>query len=391
MDALNDDCHLLIIRHLNIIDQFSLFEATKEEPTCRLSSNVRYTWQHQQSFTLDFSHFLSFEEKPGLLDDFLSIISPTVKELDLHFVTLDYLKRWRPYKFPQVLSLKYTLNDDDAESNGNLVILLIAELFPRLTNLKAYGVFDCIHLDSLMYLRKLDMSECWSLTHRYECEQMGELKMLEELIIPNQGFEMGLCESIMRLPKLQTLTYNMNCDQIGFVSGMRAKDIERITFNDSIWEFRLPALQSLINLRQLSLLEDDGFTSNQLQELIAALPRLERLDLINFQLWRFEIDLWETVACCPSLKILNISSMQLYADFFYINRRPMEKVLDMRSTPLTLHCHDTGENEHLIRLYFKHPKLKVLFEPLNIHYIDCNSVEIHFLPFVMSTNEEKAI
>lgn len=405
MEELNDDCQLRIISYLNIIDQLCLFEATNEVTTSRLNSNVIYIWQHQQRFTLDSTHFLCFNQKPALMNNFLSIISPTVQELDLHYITLDYLKRLTPYKFEQVISLEYTINDDHAESDGNLVILLIAELFPGLTSVKPYGIFDCIHLNSLKYLRNLDMSECWCLTHRFECEKMGELKSLEELVLPNQGFETSLYERTMLLPKLRKLTYNMNCEQIEFVTGMRAKDIERITFNDCIWEFKLPALQSFINLRQLTLLEDDGFTNNKLQELITALTRLERLDLIKFQLWRSEIDLWETVACCPSLKILNISGMQLYSDFFNSNRRLMEKILDKRSMPLTLHCHDTGEYEDLVSretlflltvnnnfvylqicLYFRHPKLKITFEPLNINYIDEGVVEIHFLPFEVDSS-----
>jgi len=254
-----------------------------------------------------------------------------------------------------------------------------------------------------MCLRKLDLSECWSISGIHDDEngfakEIAELKMLEELIIENHIFDEGFYSMLMSLPKFRKLTYHMGCKQDGF-SGTRILDIDKITFNDSIWSINLPILQSIKSLRQLTLLGADGFTNKKLQELVMALPRLERLDLIDFSLSRSEIELWKTVDCCPSLKILNISSTRLDADFFDISRRPMENALNKRATPLTLHCHDIGKYEHLvsrnkllfflgnnilvslqIRSYFTHPKLNVSFEPLKINYIDSNCVQLKFLP-----------
>lgn len=383
MDTLNDDCQLLIIEYLNLEDQLALYAATKEEPTNRWISNVRYYWQHQESFSLDSDHFQLFTEKPELLDDFLSCVSSTVQQLDLQLVTLDKLKGWRHYSFSKMRSLEYSMDDDDAECNGDL-FKLTSELFPELTHFKPYGVFNCVHFKNWMCLRKLDLSECWSISGIHDEEngfakEIAELKMLEELIIENHIFEEGFYSMLMSLPKFRKLTYHMGCKHDGF-SGTRILDIDKITFNDSIWSINLHTLQSIKNLRQLTLLGADGFTNKKLQELVMALPRLERLDLIDFSLSRSEIELWKTVDCCPFLKILNISSTRLDVDYFDISRRPMENVLNKRSTPLTLHCHDIGKCEHLIRSYFRHPKLKVSFEPLKINYIDSNCVQLNFLP-----------
>lgn len=60
MDTLDNDCQLLIIKYLDLRDQLSLFEVTKEEPTSRVRSNLYYVWQHQLNFYLDETHFEVF-------------------------------------------------------------------------------------------------------------------------------------------------------------------------------------------------------------------------------------------------------------------------------------------------------------------------------------------
>ncbi|KAM8716043.1 hypothetical protein ACLKA7_002998 [Drosophila subpalustris] len=295
-------------------------------------------------------------------------ISPTVQQLDQRSITLDNLSCLMPYTFPKMMSVKYTLERNEAQCNGIRFIELVAELFPGLESNEPYGVIDCVHLKNFTRLRKLDLRHSWiRWSYReYNSEIIGDLKSLEELIIPEQK------------------TNNVHVIDVG--PGTHLTNTIQV-----ISQAKLPALQSLISLRQLTLLEDDGFTSEALQELITALPQLERLDLVNCQFWKVETELWETVACCPSLKILNISSMPLYADFFHTrSRRPMERVLEIRSTPLTLHCPDTGEYEHLINFYFKHRNLKLSFEPLKINYVPCNSVEMNLLPFGTSTYTEEA-
>jgi len=342
MDTLNDDCQLIIIKYLSLVDQLKLYEATKE-PKNRLSSNVCYTWQHQIRFSLDAEFFKHFDEKPELLYDFLSSMSPTLEQLDLQFVTLNNLKLLTPYNYPKMRSLKYTVDDDDM-CNDYAFQILIVELFPELTELTMHGDINFNYLKNLTHLRKLDISDC-SISSLISIPVITELEMLEELNISYQL--LNEVSTLMCLPKLRIITSQFGCKH-DVLSEMRVKDIHKIIFNDSIWEFSLPALQTLTNLRQLTLLEDDGFTSEQLQELITGLPQLERLDLINFTLWGSEIELWQTVASCPPLRILNISRMQLYADFFEIGRRHMEKVLDNRSTFLSLHCYDTGPHENLV-------------------------------------------
>ncbi|KAL7741747.1 hypothetical protein ACLKA6_000358 [Drosophila palustris] len=385
-----------------------------------------------------------------------------------------------------MMSVKYTLERNEAQCNGKRFIELVSELFPGLESIEPYGVIDCVHLKNFTRLRKLDLRHSWiRWSYReYNSEKIGDLKSLEELIIPDgwrfvetlldKGIEeLTFCESfgsvtiqtykrltnlrkltiineikypgeylheiISTLPRLEHLDvvdspifpseidlwnvvaccpslkilnisstdlggdfFNISSSSMKKVLDKRSTPLTLLCHDtdnaDQIClDFKHPNLNVLFeriekyHIDWKALDEDDGFTSEALQELITALPQLERLDLVNFQFWKLETELWETVACCPSLKILNISSMPLYADFFHTrSRRPMERVLEMRSTPLTLHCPDTGEYEHLIHFYFKHRNLKLSFETLKINYIPCNSVEMHFLPFGTSTNSEEA-
>jgi len=260
---------------------------------------------------------------------------------------LDNLKRLTPYKFTKIRSLAYTLDD---KCNGDEFIILMAKLFSGLNNISPYGAFHFAHLTSWPYLRKLDLTSCCSPTFRFECKEISKLKMLEELILPNESIKQSDLENIMHLPKLQTLIFNMDSEQFDdFLCEMRSRIVENITFQDSIWEFHTSNLKlDLISLRQLTIVDDKNYAVEELHSLIKALPQLERLDLIQSPIFTSEIELWKAVVCCPTLNVINISSVQLYADFFDNSRSPMERVLNKRTTPLTLHCHDTGENDYLV-------------------------------------------
>ncbi|XP_060652927.1 uncharacterized protein LOC132789145 isoform X2 [Drosophila nasuta] len=354
METINDDCWLEIINYLNLEDQLALYKATNGLSN-RVSSNVIYSWKHQLNFTLDGNAYEKFEEMPELLDVFLSNINDTMQGLELQWVTLKFLYRWKNYTFPNMRTLEYTVDDCDIDCDKE-VIGIMTELFPGLRSLKSDGTFYCGALPKWTQLRKLDLSE-WSPdynTYRSDSpEEIAKCMLMEELLLPDAEM----------LEK-------------------RGKDVHTIVFNDCIWEFSIPTLRKLRNLRQLTLLDNDGFTSEELRELIVDLKQLEQIDLVDFQIWSSETELWQTVACCPSLKILNLSGMQLYENFFEFGRRVMEKTLNNRSHDLTLHCHNTGANENLIRQYFKHPRLKLSFEPLKLHEVDTDMLQMHLNPLL---------
>lgn len=363
MDILNDDCQLLIVKFLDLTDQLNLFEANREESTSRLNSNLSYTWQHQLIFTLETEHFKYFDKKPQLLHDFLSIISPKVQQLELNDVTLNRLKRWEQYKFPEMRILEYSLAQ---HKDINPIIQLLAEIFPKLVSLRPYGSFDLIHIGNWKHLRKLDMIDCRPVSQSDESFKGIEgLQMLEVLRIRTGRLYDEHFKMLVLLPKLQTLTIRDNRQHLRWIIDGRAKNIEKITLNRFFLN-ELCLVKKLINLHQVTIenAKGIGITGLDLQECITSLSHLERLDIIGFEIFRSEIEFWDTIASCPSLRILNISFLNLNEDFFSSNRRPMEMVLEKRSSPFILNYSDTGENERLIRSYFNHPNLKISQVPL---------------------------
>ncbi|KAH8377389.1 hypothetical protein KR093_005211, partial [Drosophila rubida] len=352
LDVLNDDCQLAIIKCLNLTDQFALYEATEGYPN-RLNSNITFAWEHQLCFELDGKSYDKFEEVPELLNIFLSSINATVQELKLEWVTIDILKRWESYTFCSMKALEYKLDDCNCDvDDANEAIKIIAKLFPGLRSVKPYGGFDCSHLPIWTQLRKLDLSE-WSPSSVMEYSSVQEITkclLLEELILSYYFEWPGIYDVVMVLPKLHTLSFSLKDDDLIFVNLLekRGKEVHTIIFNDCIWEYKVPTLHKMSNLRHLTLLEDDGFTSEMLLELVADLKHLEQIDLVDCQLWTGEEELWRTVASCPSLRTLNISGMQLYENFFEFSRRVMDKTLNNRAQPLTLHCHNTGNYEELV-------------------------------------------
>lgn len=347
MEELNDDCQLYIINYLDLTDQLALWRATRNLSE-RWNSNICLSWRHQVSYSLDSCVFEEFDNDPALVDAFLSSICDTLQSVEFKYVKLDNLKLWCTYKFPNVRELKYTLDDDEEPCNHQTVLELSAEIFPALNSLKPYGKIHSLKVEDFKQLRRLDLTEC-------EISNLSGIETIEELIIELYYAEnLFDADDLTSLPKLKTLSYEYRVEHeilLDKVIQKRCKDITELSFHDCIWAYHLTILQSPKCLRRLTLIEDDGFLVDQLHTIVAHLPQLEQLDLVDFQFFSTEIQLWQTVSACPSIKIFNISGMQLYEDFFEPYRRYMEQALRNRNAPLTLHCHNTGVNRHLVSTF----------------------------------------
>lgn len=380
MDTLNDHCQLLIIKYLSLKDQLVLFEATKDEPTNRLHVNLRNTWQQEPSFYLDW--FLVIPENK--LHDFLTIISPTVQELIIDRVTVDAMKRWTHYQFPEMRSLTYSLYIFE---EANPVIQLMADIFPGINSIKPNGRFDLIHLTNWKNICKLELTNWFpKLPIDSTTKAIEGLQMLEELSLCQENFTEDQIKMLLRLPKLQTfaVSYPHNNYFRCIIESMRAKDIWKVSFK-SINEVVLYNLTFMKNLRKVSLLDTKlTITIQNLYEAVTSLPLLERLDVADSQIWDLEMVLWQFVAACPCLKVLNISIKDIYDTFFDEDRDYMNTVLDKRSTPLNLFYNDIGYNEHMFLSHFKHPNLNISYRPLKSDDRNC---VLHFHPLATSSSE----
>lgn len=342
IEELNYDCQLLIIAYLELKDQLALWEATAHIPSSRLNATLIYSWQHKLSYVLDEEVLDQFEENPKQSDGFLCAISGTVQHLDLQFIKTYQLQKWIGHSFPCMRELCFTVNDS-CQPVGSLVLQLLVELFPKLNAIKPWGTFYSEITEKWTQLQRLDLTECCP---PIEHISMCKFQQLEQITVHSGFLTHQFIDSLLALPNLRAICFHAEerIDEVlNIIIDKRAEHIERLSFNDSIWFCTQETLQRAKNVRQLSLIEDDGFQRSQLETLLSNLPLLKQLDLINFQIWRSESELWQAVGRCDSLQILNISGMQLYNDFFEFSRRPMETVLGKRSNPLILYCNDTGD------------------------------------------------
>lgn len=376
MDTLNDDCQLNIIKYLSLAEQFTLFEAN-----IHLNSNLCYAWKHQQIFSLKEEHFDVFKKNPELLHVFLSSISSTVRELDME-VTLNTLKCWTGYNFPKIRSLSYrqsimglTLPYNWEESD--LVMQLVAKLFPDLNHFKPYGQFEFIHLRNWKHLRKLDMLRCYPTSETCKSAEGFEgLQMLEELTINDEKLSEEQFKMLVCLPRLQTLIIGQGTNYpFRFYNEMRVLDIEKITLLD--FNLHESELRKCLKLRHL-MLDSDDFKGEDIPKVVRALPLLERLDIVKVSNSFTETELWQTVACGPSLEFISMWYLDLDEHFYSLNRQPMEMALKGRSTPLTIEC---CNEDNVERIYsnFKHPNLIISFQDLDFYH-DSFTARFKFYP-----------
>lgn len=295
------------------------------------------------------------------MHEFLSIISPTVQQLHFKYVTLDSLKRWMHYNFPKMRSLEYTLveNDENYTFESDIFLQMMADLFPGLEAIKPYGAFDLINLTHFTHLRKLDLINCYPPSSKWH-GFAKELQLLEELSVYEEILSDENVKMLVSLPKLRILT-------IGFMLyscfkseiNKRSREIEKVTFN--------------------YFYENDLLLTN-LKEFLTAFPLLEQLESSLSS----EIELWDIVASCPTLKNLKILNKSLDDGFFFPSRRLMEKALSKRSTPLTINWNDTFKNDRRLEIYLKHPNLNISFESEKIKYIRLAAIQFHFYPLAKS-------
>ncbi|XP_062123728.1 uncharacterized protein LOC133837054 isoform X1 [Drosophila sulfurigaster albostrigata] len=387
LEKLNNDCWLEIIKYLSLKDQIALYEAFKG-----ISSNFMYhvvfAWEHQRCFSLDPDCYAKFKEMPELLDIFLSSIKAT-QEMQFHWVTLEFLKLWENYTFPSIKRLEYTLDEDLSninEGDADEALTIMTKIFPGLQSVLPTGDFDCSTLVKLTQLRKLDLSEWTPFCRPYHCiDELTKCPLIEELRLKYYEHFTDSYEALMAMPKMHTVSFYMYYpnDILASILSKRLLDVHKITFSHCIYMFRMPNLHKLKNLLQLTLLYEISFPCEKLIEMIANFKELEQLDLICCEMMLNEAELWQTVDCCPSLRILNIYNMHLKEDFFDGNRCVMEKTLSNRSQDLTLNCDTTREIEMLMRQLFKHPRLKLSFVPLP-HELDGGRIKVHFEPLLPS-------
>lgn len=380
MDQLNDDCQLCIINYLELNDQLALWKATKNL-SLRWNTNICRAWQQQHSYVLDWVMY-DLEDDPEMMDTFLSSICNTLNTLKLEEIRLDHLQLWCKYKYSNMRELEYWLDEYEDPLNSSLILELLTELFPTVSCLKLYGEFHSLRIDRFKELRRLDLLECSKINNLNGSETLEELNI--EFNFDCIDFNIS---SFKCFPKLQTLSFKCQKGSEKLLDNLlkeRSSDIVEISFRHCIWLYDLIAVHLPKSLSRLSLIEKEcSFTVTKLPSLVAQLPLLQQLDLVDFQFFSTELSLWKMVMACPSLKTLSISGIQLYEDFFEISRSSMHQALTNRPVPLSLHCHNTGAYKHLVSITKSGTQLLYFLETSFVYFRSRKTLIIPILRFIL--------
>ncbi|KAH8353233.1 hypothetical protein KR084_009762 [Drosophila pseudotakahashii] len=403
MENINEDIWINILKFLSMSDQLSLAQVNE-----RISSYVKYQWTHLKTATLtrDDMEFLDRNEK--MMQECLNSWSGSVERLNLPSASRDLLTKWKAYRFSNLRSLDchmdYNLEEADEET------LLLTELFPLLTSLTLNSSTTGRYLWRWAGLKELNLTWCEYLETDTFAEIFGSLKLtkltllyygynvnlgedvlavtrcstLEELIIDDHHLLGDFLPRLMNLPNFRRLAFYTR-DYYEFllhsVARLKPLKVRSLLFNDSFWSSERVAesILDMTNLRRLVLQEDD-IDSHMLHTICHKLAKLEELHLLQMREVPSPTHLWNCIGICPMLRTLNLSSTKLSYQSVDLNSPHLLNILVKRSSPLTLHLHNTGLDPERIKPTVDYPNLKVTFEPIHLDIWSSRFVEIEFHP-----------
>lgn len=403
MDSINEDVWIVILKFLPMSDQLSLAQVNES-----IASYVKYQWKHLKRVTLTREDLEFLDRNEELMQECLGGWSRSVERLNLPNASRDLLRKWTEYSFPQLRSLDchmdYNLEEADEET------LLLTELFPLLTSLtlnssttgrylwqwsdlKELNLIWCEYLETDTFeqiFASLKLTKLTLLYYGYNVNlgqkvlAITRCSTLEELILDDHHLLGDFLTRLMNLPHFRRLAFYTR-DYYEFLLSSVARHkplkVRSLLFNDSFWSSERVAesIMRMTNLRRLVLQEDD-IDSQQLHAICHKLPQLEELHLVQLREIPSPTHLWNSISLCPSLRILNLSSTKLSCHFLYVSHSRLSQVLINRSSPLTIHLHNTGLVPEVILSAINCPNLYISFKPIHLNIWSSRFVEIEFIP-----------
>ncbi|XP_017026115.1 uncharacterized protein [Drosophila kikkawai] len=401
ISSLNEDCLLQIVEYLGLEEQLELWQAT--ESTSRLCSVISYAWQRQSKHCVRRE---TFSGRPVLQRDFLQCISSTVTELTLRYLPMEQLEQWKAHTFPNVRELYY-LGDEYDEADGDADIAIMVSCFPQLESVGISGNTSGQHISQWRHLRRLDLQLCWylglqcfedicqklrlqTLTVQWRraeedvyVQAISALEDLEELDLDIVHLSPENARKLLSLPKLAKFRlHNMDLfdSVLEDIARLRGPDLVGITCRDNFVRWSPRVLANLVNLRRLTLVDDEGSCAIDFSVIIKSFPHLEQLNLENSRIWPNADGIWDVVAACPQLEVITVFNQCLSEDFFAFSASTMQRALDKRIEPLAIRFLGTG-NEELIAQHFVHRNLKVFHKATDytISQVPEECMEFEFL------------
>ncbi|XP_064552295.1 uncharacterized protein LOC135438076 isoform X1 [Drosophila montana] len=405
-DKLNEDCWLTILKYVKLSDQLALAQISNS-----LQCTVRYHWQHLKEAHLDHDVLDRFEQHPNEMQEFVQLASGSLQRLILKRASMALLESWKSYRFPKLVSLSCDMCFTSQEA-ADEETLLLTELFPHLTQLTLLSSTSGRHLWTWDKLEELHLMCCESLdTSTFEqifssmplrkltllfygySVNLGEgvlpvskCATLEELVIDDHHLLGAFLPNLLQLPRFRRLAFYTRDYYEGLlltVAKLRPLKVKSLLFNDAFWSSSRVSdvITRMSNLRCLALYDDD-IETKELYNICAILPQLEELHLMKMRALPTPTQLWDIVAACKTLKVLNLSSSQLDKQFLDLSATCLDRVLRKRnaSSPLTLHLHNTVLERSPSKVFpeLNHPNLNISFEAVDLNVWSSRFIEIIF-------------
>ncbi|EDW76441.1 uncharacterized protein Dwil_GK15456 [Drosophila willistoni] len=402
---LNDDCWLVILKYVSLGDQISLAQVSPI-----FNDVVTNNWASIRSAKITHDVLEKFKLNEEQFDEFMARSCGSLQELQLKGGTQELLRSMGSYSFPKltVLDIEINYNEEQADEET----LMLVELFPNLTKLTLHSSTTGRHLWRLNKLKELHLIWCEDLDPMTFDEIFSSLKLeklsilyygynvnfgdgllpatkcqtLQEVLIDDHHLLGDVLTNLLRLPHLRKLTfYTRDYYEHLFkvVAQQHPLKVHSLMFNDALWnsDRATNEIMRMTNLRRL-VLHDDDIDTEILYKIFNCLPHLEELHLMKMRSLPFARQFWDMVTNCPTLNILSLSNTKLDEEFVKISSLRLDQVLDNRRTPLRMHLHNTGlENHpHNILTSLRHPNLILSLDPIELNLWSSRFIEIGFNP-----------
>ncbi|EDW28550.1 GL18891 [Drosophila persimilis] len=375
---LNDDVLALIIRHLNVYQQYELGKLHR-----RLENIVQMLWRTRvRNVALHDEMFKRSSPNSRQFLAFVLTLAPHMQRLSCQRLDVRRLRLLSSHTLSGVTSLEW-LGDGHRRGRARFVdedVRLLRRVFPSLRKLKLRGcqitgkylcdlellnelcLDDCQYLESQHFrdlfrqlkLRKFDIMEdcdevnCCDLVDLQLCPTLEHIKIADYHLC----MESDITQQLLQLPRLNKLSiYSKNfvfdvlsrIARPSYPTG-RSRLIEGFRFSGILHDYErfFRELGNLRNLRRLELHghgEEEGqlqcLGDQMLRHLSSALPELTELHLCGYQL-ESPLSLLGFVTHCRQLRVLDITRTRCHGDAFVWSCLAILNKQRWRTQPLEL-------------------------------------------------------
>ncbi|KAI8119112.1 hypothetical protein CVS40_9357 [Lucilia cuprina] len=390
---LNDDCLELILKRLNIVEQFQISKLHT-----RFKNIIIALWRSKLNHVFIYPEILKDISDQTFIE-FMLEVSGFMNTLFMRYCDIRLLRLLSDQIFPQTqcfnwigLPTKAGRGEENLEDAGQELqfidedVNMLVRIFPHLKVLKLRASqITGKHLSQLRSLRQLSLDECQFLDSDNFREVFQELKLrkfdimedcdeinccdlvelkkcptLEHIKIADYHlcFDTDIVNDILRMPKLKKLSIlskNFVFDILERISRSRLKQIEAFKFNGVLHNFDR-FFQELTHMRELKKLsfyecrgyDIEGIRDYMLSQISKQLPNLEEIHLCSCDL-ESENGVLCFVQNCRQLRIINLTSTHKCFNVSMIWRcMDLMKKQKWRTTDLELWLKDTDVDKNIL-------------------------------------------